>query len=175
MQTTTIYSQIKNIPITSIKSRSPKQTLKIIKHIIILSSKNLYIRRWAENIIGKACCDFEKADAILAFVQENTQYIKDPRKWELIQTPPTLLRQIDNNQIPKGDCDCLITLTLSLMESIGIATKLIGASYTPSKKLTHVYGAVNIKKKWYNVEPIKNDAPLGWAFPNPTKLITEVV
>ncbi len=89
------------------------------RHYIILDPE---IKTIADNIVVKACNSGETvchAKALFYFVRDEFEYVSDPTKFELIKTP----KQSLVNQ--GGDCDDASVLLATMLESIGISTRLV--------------------------------------------------
>lgn len=148
-------------------------TLLEMKNIIKQSAHNNEVIKVARQIVQDVDAKdfYGEANAIYNFVRDNSRYVRDPLGLEHIQTPLVAISGWNNGEIFQGDCDDYTVLLLSLLMAIGFPVKLIAASYTPDKKLTHVYGAVNIRGIWVIVEGIRNGVNLGWQAPNPTRTV----
>lgn len=144
-------------------------TVKKMKDIISVSSRNPEIREWARKIVADVAVNdkFGEARAIFNFVRDNVRYTRDPKGWEYIQTPPVLLESIGDywkmkSNRPIGDCDDMTVLSLSLAKSIGFPTALKVVSYRNDKKYQHVYGLVEIDGKWVAFDTVRPDREMGW-------------
>lgn len=158
-------------------SIATKNTLKLMIQIINEGSKNIYVRRWAEHII-KNIPQYrwlDEAKAIHNFVRDNVRYTRDPDSVEYLQTPDTLLQQIERNSYASGDCDDSVVLALSLAKSVGFPVALRIASYTPDKEFSHVYGLIKVGNDWISTDCIKNNLQLGFEAPNATAIHTEEI
>lgn len=84
----------------------PKNTVQRMRKIIIESSSNPYVRKWAEKMIEGVADRNELGEvtAVYNFLQRHTRYTKDPRGVEYIQTPPYVLKQLEIGDIPALDC-----------------------------------------------------------------------
>ena len=150
------------------------KTVDAMREIIIASSKNPYIRKWAQTILSSVPVNkkFAEVSAIHDFVRDNIRYTRDPHGWEYIQTPPVLLDGIEavkklKAPRPIGDCDDMTTLSLSLIKSIGYPTaiKVVGFKVMDSDgyvPFSHVYGLVLIDGRWYPCDTVRPDKSLGW-------------
>jgi len=150
------------------------RTIDEMKRIIDISSKNPYVRKWAQKILSDIPVNrkFAEVSAVHNFVRDNIRYTRDPHGWEYIQTPPILLDGIDEIRTrraprPIGDCDDMTTLSLSLIKSIGypVAIKVVGFKVVDSDgyvPFSHVYGLVFIEGKWYPCDTVRPDQTLGW-------------
>jgi len=153
------------------------QTLEKMRQIIVTSSKNWTVIQFARSIVRnvKEKDHWAEVDAIYNYVRNHSRYVKDPEGTEHLQTPLIAMQQIKNRLPFEGDCDDLTIFVLSLLKAIGYKVKLIAASYSKSKQLSHVYGAVHLYNSWVPVEPINKDCMLGWEAPGITAKIELVV
>lgn len=172
-----ISDMLRNTPMTTTEigngDRAIFRTISKIKTIVRESSKNPYVRRWAERMIGNIPPNDKVGEvrAIHDFVKTRVRYTKDPYGTEYIQTPPLLLKMLENGETPMGDCDDFVTLGMSLLRSIGFPTALKVTGYTPERRFQHIYGLVYLKNNWIPFEGVKRDRPLGWEAPNPTRVL----
>jgi transglutaminase-like putative cysteine protease len=150
-------------------------TLRIMRDLIIRSSVNNYVRRWAEKIVEGATSNIDRVRSIYDFIARHSYYLKDPSGFEFIKTPPVSLQLIEVGEKTALDCDDFTVLSLSLLKSIGFHTALKAIAIRPDKKFVHVYGLVEVEKdKWMPIDLTKPENGLGWEWPNPTR-ITEMV
>ncbi len=80
------------------------------------------IKSIADKIVTQSCDSGEKvchAKALFYFVQKNLKYVSDPAKFEYVKTAKESL--INRG----GDCDDASVLLATLLESIGIPTRLV--------------------------------------------------
>lgn len=143
-------------------------TVRKMKDIINVSSRNPYIREWAGNIVSRVEVNDKKgeANAIFNFVRDNVRYTKDPYGFEYLQTPPTLLEDIrlrmqGKGERPNGDCDDMTLLSLSLLKSIGFNVAIKVVSFLESGQFSHVYGLVQIKGQWVPFDCVRPDSHMG--------------
>lgn len=152
-------------------------TVKKIVEIINLSVRNPYVRRWAERIVSK----IEPSDkigelrAINDFVKYKTRYTRDPLNLEYLQTPPTVLKMLEEGVTPSLDCDDMTMLNLSLAKSIGFPIIIRVTSYSPNKKFSHIYGLANVNGRWISMESVKRDKQFGFEAPNYTRMMQSEV
>ena len=177
-----IYRQVAGIPYRREHLGTGDQaiysTITKISDIIRASYVNPYVRRFAEKIIeGVPVNDkVEEVRAIHKFVSQKVRYTKDPYGMEYLQTPPTLLKMIEQGEKPAGDCDDMTMLSLSLLKSVGFPVAVKVTSYSPDGRFAHIYGLVYLNKiGWMPVECVRGDYPLGWEAPNATRQIESEV
>ena len=176
-----ITQKLQNVPITTqfigFGENSIYNTVDKIHEIVRLSSSNPYVRKWAEKIIEgvQAKDKMGEVSAIHNFVKWNVRYTKDPLGMEYVQTPLILLKAIEQDEMPMGDCDDMSTLSLSLYRSIGypVATKV--TSYSPKKQYSHIYGLVNVNGKWLPSDTTISSRNIGWEAPQFTKVYEKVI
>lgn len=157
-------------------------TVDRMKQIINDSSKNVYVREWAKNILSRVTVNDKKgeAEAIFAFVRDNVRYTKDPLGFEYIQTPPVLLEDIRLYQVgqgnrPSGDCDDMATLSLSLLKSVGFPVAIKVVSFSDSKQYGHVYGLVKIGYNWVPFDCVRPDQDMGWESKGHTRVLETII
>lgn len=103
------------------------------------------------------------AQAIYGWIRKNIRYIHDPVQAEWVQSADVTAR------IKTGDCDDFSVLAASLLESLGIRTKLRFVSTQPSGQVNHVfidYYSPKLKK-WIPFDAIV-PKKVGWQSPSIT-------
>lgn len=147
-------------------------TVDKISSIVKESYVNPYVRQWAEHIVNHISNNNKLAEvaAVHRFVWKHVRYTKDPYGMEYLQTPPHLLKMIEEGKRPHGDCDDMTMLSLSLLRSIGFPVAVKIASYQENGKFAHIYGLAYVHGKgWMPVECVRGDKPLGWQAPGITR------
>ena len=86
------------------------------------------------------------ADAVYNWIVQRIHYVRDPNGIERLQTPDATLK------LRTGDCDDMVILGASLLESVGIPTriKLIGEK---RGQYTHIYMEYLAKGEWVPFDP----------------------
>jgi|SRR3972149_180425 len=145
----------------------PMNTGGKMRDIIRESSKNPYVRKWAEKIVEgvQDRDEIGEVEGLFDFVQMKTRYAHDPKGTEFIQTPPYILKHIELGDKPSLDCDDYTVLGLSLARSLGYPTLIRITGYKDDGKFSHVYGLVKIRGKWVTFDAVRKDQKLGWKAP----------
>lgn len=145
----------------------PQRTASRMRSLILESSKNLYVRKWAERMVQDVVDrdEWGEGNAIFTFLQSHTRYAHDPRGVELIQTPPYVLRHFELGLVPSLDCDDYTVLSLSLLRSLGYSTLIRVAGYREDGKFSHVYGVVKLNGEFVVFDPVRKDVEMGWEAP----------
>lgn len=153
-----------------------QQTVNKMAEIINLSSKNPVVREWARTILSDVMVNKKRdeAEAIHNFVRDHIRYTRDPYGWEYIQTPPILLKGVQDHKEsnaarPIGDCDDMTTLSLSLMKSVGFPVVIKTVAY--NGKFSHVYGMVYVNGQWIVTDTVRPDKWFGWEAPGITRVL----
>ena len=154
-----------------------RNTVKKMREIIIVSSRNPYIREWAKYAIsGTEVNDKEaEARAVHNFVRDHVRYTRDPFGFEYIQTPPVLLEDIRNGERPIGDCDDMTVLSLSMLKAIGFPVAIKVVSFSDNGRFSHVYGLVQIYGQWIPIDCVRPDKELGWESKMLTRAMETIV
>lgn len=151
-------------------------TLDLIKGIIIESSKNYYVRRWAEKILeGPPRQDRDRVEKIAAFINKRSTYTKDPSLIEQLKSPLVSLQMFEVGERAMLDCDDYAILAGSLLMSVGIPVALRCTGYKASKTLSHVYLLVRVGDKWVPLDLTRPEFPVGWEPPAPTRIVDKEV
>lgn len=176
-----IYNQVAGTPYKreylGTGDQAIHSTVNKVSDIIKQSYVNPYVRRFAEKIIENVPVNdkLEEVRAIHRFVSQKVRYTKDPYGMEYLQTPPTLLKMIEQGEKPAGDCDDMTMLSLSLLRSVGFPVAVKVTSYSSDGRFAHIYGLAFVNGRWLPVECVRGDYPLGWEAPNPTRTIESEV
>jgi len=91
---------------------------------------------------------------IHAFVRDQIRYVQDITNVETITTPDRLL------QICQGDCDDKVLLVDTLLESIGIPTRMVAIAFK-SNEFEHVLSEAKIGERWFALETTE-PVEVGW-------------
>lgn len=148
-----------------------KQTLKIMRDLVLLGKKAPRVRQLANDLTK----DYPQKDrleeikTLHQFVRDNIRYLRDIRGIETLHTAEKIL---ENKQ---GDCDDKSILLASLLESVGHKTRLIALGFSKPKKsllgtltssgYSHVLPQVFYRGQWISLESTEPVA-MGWHPPN---------
>lgn len=146
------------------------QTLDIMRQIIDQYKTNTDIRQASIGLIFLTPEKDDNAEAtvIFNFVRDRVRYVRDIVDVETISTPDkTLMSMI-------GDCDDQTILLGTMLESVGLKSRLVAAGYVSNNSVEHVYLQVYIAGEWVNADPTEHH-PLGWAPPDPACVYVERV
>lgn len=140
------------------------ETLKKMRLLIISEVSNYRIIQLARYLVEdlKQQDFLGEAKLIQEFVRDQIRYVKDPRNVELIQTPTKTL------EIGQGDCDDKSILVSTLLECLGMPTRLAAVGFNNSDFCSHVLVEVYINRQWHYVETTE-PVLFGWTPPNITR------
>ena len=180
-------------PSTRLKSDGPKvyhlpewdgyadpKRLDVIARIAKMRGRDPTIATLAVNILKQAGAEprqyRKQAAALLNFVQNKLYYVNEPG--ERLQDPLYTLK------VGYGDCDDLVIMLATLLESIRLPWKLVISGTKGRKKVryhqgdkfpgaskkgynwSHIYMMIGdrpfVPQKWYYAETTVRGAPLGW-------------
>ena len=180
-------------PSTQLKSDAPKvyhlpkwdgyadpKRLDVIARIAKMRGHDPQIATLAVSILKRAGAAprqyKEQAAALLHYVQNDLYYVNEPG--ERLQDPLYTLK------VGYGDCDDLVIMLASLLESIRLPWKLVISGTKGRKKVryhqgdkfpgaakkgynwSHIYVMIGdrpfVPEKWYYAETTLRGAPLGW-------------
>lgn len=129
------------------------QVVGFLNKLIEKYKKNLKIRKLSVRVARGGGTDFERAKKIFFYLKNHVKYVKDILDIETIQTP------IQTLYIGAGDCDDMVLLLGSMLESIGIPVVMVVADYT-GRGFSHIYLYAKIKKnKWIALDPAMKKYP----------------
>jgi transglutaminase-like putative cysteine protease len=120
--------------------RRIEDTLSIMAKMIRANRDHPSIREMGARIAG-ACGPLDdvcRMQAVKRWVGSAMRYEKDPRGGDLLHDPVYLLAKIRSDGTVAGDCDDATILTSSLLETVGIPTRLTAISTRPDRQLHHV-------------------------------------
>lgn len=163
-----ISQQLKDVPFQRMNigtgNSAIYNTVAKMSQIVSESSKNPYIRKWAEHIVRSVIPGnkLHEANAIYLFVRDKTRYLNDPDGMEYLQTPLYVLQQLEKSIMPSLDCDDSTMLSLSLLKSIGFPVAIRIISTNASNAYSHVYGLFSVNNVWYPIDCIKRDKSFLW-------------
>lgn len=95
-------------------------------------------------------------ERLQGWVRDHIRYVSDPRRVEMVQTPPQTL------SILTGDCDDKVVLLAALLESMGFTTRFAAIQENHEPVFTHVMTQVRLGTRWVNLETILRDVGAGW-------------
>lgn len=154
-------------------------TLKIMVGLVTQYRASPVVRVTAQRLVSEcrsrdALCQVK---VLHAYVRDNIKYLADVRNVETLQTPDYTLQE------GSGDCDDHSTTLLSLLESVGLQTRL-AAIAVRGGEFSHVSGQVLLGTRWLNLEtifpklmepwgiyPAGSPTPVGWFPPDATKVM----
>lgn len=136
--------------------RGTKATLNMMAALVRAYRTHPQIRTLAETIIvGVPEKDsLAEATAIHQWVRDNIRYTADVNNVETLKDPLVLL------QSRFGDCDDKTVLAATLLESIGLHTRLVAVALHGGD-YSHVFPDVEIDGIYYPVETTEN-VSFGW-------------
>ncbi len=110
-----------------------------------------------------------RMNKIQEWARATLRYERDPRGGELIHDPVDTLGRIGSTGVAAGDCDDGAVLVSTMLESLGIRTRLTAVSLRRDRRLHHV--AVEARDqagRWWYVDPFLSRAA---ALPTFTRLM----
>src|SRR5690348_15235618 len=148
------------------------QTIALMRRLIDSGVKNPRINALAVSILQQSGAPqhdpLAEARAIYSWMLANIRFVNDPvgvdqdgtiNAKETLRTPETTLN------IAAGDCDDFTVLMSTLLQSIGLSTRIITVASDPSdpSQFTHVYPEVLIDGEWIPVDAARPGAQFGLA------------
>jgi transglutaminase-like putative cysteine protease len=113
--------------------------------------RDLALRLTADCARGDTKCRMAR---VLRYAKGAMRYELDPRGGELIHDPVDTIERVAAHGLASGDCDDGAVLVSSMLESLGVATRLTAVSTRKDRKLHHV--AVEAKDPsgfWVYLDP----------------------
>ena len=141
--------------------------VKLIYQLVKEADYHPIVRDYAEEIIRNIQPDKEiqQVKAVYDFIHQHTDYQKDISNVEMFQASWRVLEKIHKGYRPRLDCDCMSTLGMSLLRSIGYDVRA-GVSSTMSiteKDFNHIWFQVYLPRtnEWITFDATKKTRPLG--------------
>ncbi len=138
-------------------------TTAAMRALIERGKKDPAVRSLAVQILHKArvrAFDWcGEARAIFESVHRNMRFTRDVRSKETLHEAPVLIR------MRAGDCDDFVILLCSLLESVGMATRIVTVAGDPEDPatFTHVYPEVEVNGRWIPVDAARRRPQFGAA------------
>lgn len=97
---------------------------------------------------------------VLEYARRTLRYEMDPRGGELIHDPVDTISRIGSMGVAAGDCDDGAVLVASMVESLGIRSRLVAVSARADRRLHHVaVEAADRSGFWFFLDPIQQRGP----------------
>lgn len=131
-------------------------TLAAMRKLVRAFKLDPEIRHFALDLIS----DLEPKDykgeikRIHAFVRDSIRYVQDITDTETLTSPNVMLK------IRQGDCDDKVTLLCTLLESIGIPTRMVAVAFRFGE-FEHVLAEAKMKDRWFALETTE-PVEVGW-------------
>jgi transglutaminase-like putative cysteine protease len=130
--------------------------LSICYALIKRGSEDLKLRELALAITRRAASEAAAAAAIFQYVKKRIRYVRDPVRFEDVQTPRRTL------MLSAGDCEDFSILISSLLESIGIRSRLSLVRTEPlSDDVNHIYPAAVVRGRELILDAAQPGAAVG--------------
>ena len=128
--------------------------------------RNPLVREFTATLVDNvAPKDFVgEAQTVFYFVQNNVRYVQDINEVETLYVPSNLLTRIINGGAVFGDCDDMVTLLCSMLESIGHPCRLVAISTEGPEDFSHVIAQTKIADTWISMDATEPE-PFGWGPP----------
>lgn len=113
-----------------------------MRELALRSALTPFVRSSAEAICREAASrsEQEHALALRAWMDDHTQFLRDPMHAELVKDPIAMLNECWRRQYALGDCDDVATMGAALGSSIGLIPRFVVLAFgTPDAPWTHVF------------------------------------
>lgn len=144
------------------------ETLRVMRAMIDQYKVDPRIREAAMSVafLTPAHDEIAEIEAIYSMVRDNVRYTKDIVGVETLATPDKTLA------LRYGDCDDMVVLLGSLLESVGYPTKMVVEAYDANGGYEHVYLLACLNGEWIPLDPTEMVAA-GWQPPDPARRMIE--
>jgi transglutaminase-like putative cysteine protease len=125
--------------------------VRFIKDCYHKSLTDQRVRSFAE-VAGGAGPRASQARGVFAQVREKVKYMRDPVGMEFTKSPSVMLDEIAMRGYTVGDCDDQACFMHTLLNSIGIPTKLRVTWYGKVPMPQHIYVVSLLDGKWVPID-----------------------
>ena len=130
------------------------ETVDFMWNYALRDADEALVKRAVNQLKGKN--NFSTIKNIYDFVWRNVKYKKDPADREMITSPIHYL----NGNRKTGDCDCMTTLLVCLLESAGFDCSIVVIAWREIS-YTHVFAEVWHNNKWFLLDPTLKENGFG--------------
>lgn len=114
-----------------------RDTLHLMRRIVRASVAQPIVRLSAVQIVqGTGFNVAQQLTLLRQFIQQHTEFLRDPRGVELLHTPAYLLTQISEVGTVAGDCDDIAMLVAALGMAVGLRARFVVIG---QRELEHVF------------------------------------
>ncbi len=141
-------------PLSPDRADAP-QILAFLKQFTIIYGRSPYVREFTRRILPPFTRpnDLEAILRVVTeFVRDKLVYLPDPAGAEYIISPVTLLQLIEEGKQAFGDCDDHVLLHLSMLNSVGFETRVVGVHLQDPELWDHVISGVRINGRWLDID-----------------------
>ena len=117
-------------------------TVAYMWHYALRDTEEALVKQLVSSLKGKN--DLQTIKNIYDWVWRNVKYKNDPLGYEMITAP---IHYVNGNR-STGDCDCMTTLLVCLLEASGFDCSIVVIAWR-LKAYTHVFAEVWYKDSWF--------------------------
>lgn len=131
----------------------------IVNHLqgfVDIFGRDMEVRAVAESLLRSTRDNDldDHAGVLLAWVRDHVRYLPDPDGAEMVVSPLLLLRRIRTEGHAYGDCDDHVVLLGSLLQSVGIVSRVHAVKIRPGDPwYNHVILSVGLPGGWTDMDP----------------------
>ena len=153
---------------------SPQEYGRLIKDMINKYSQNQDVIDTANQITAGCFDELCKAHKIYNWLKEHIEFQDDPDKYERIVAPDLALQTIRQYGKLYEDCDSMTALMGSLLQALGIKTKVTMAQTDNNNNLSHVYIRAYIEHNGQTylvpMDTTYKNNQIGWEYPTANRV-----
>ncbi len=139
------------------RRRPVRDTLAVMSSLVRQRRSDERVRSTALTIAGGAPPrdDSARMARVVAWVKAAMPYERDPVGSEAINDPLLTLEKIYAYAEAAGDCDDAATLVATLLESLGVKTRLVAVSVRRDRRFHHVGVEAfdRLRARWMYLDP----------------------
>lgn len=133
-------------PLSNIEYAGAPQTIQVMRRAVREDQDHLETRQLCEVI----CENVDSKDytsemlAVFYFMLQNTRYMRDPRRVELVRAPYVISKMILDGHVPSVDCDDLATWLAAAVIAMGGRAEFVTVAfedmfYGTERQYSHVF------------------------------------
>ena len=130
------------------------ETVNYMWNYALRDTKEPLIKNLVSSLKGKN--DISTIKNIYDWVWKNVDYELDPSDREMITAP---IHYVNKNR-RTGDCDCMTTLLVCLLETAGFDCAITVIAWR-AREYTHVFGEVWYNNSWHILDPTLKENGFG--------------
>ena len=157
-------AQVLRFPIPDDGRADAPVILAYLKQFAEYYGRSPFIREFSRTLLPAFTADNDQTvivRTLAAWVRDNVTYLADPSGAEYFIDPIALITQWQDRGKAYGDCDDHVLLLNSMLNSMGLDTRVVGVHLHDPVLWDHVISSVKLDGQWVDIDPClkTNEAP----------------